>query len=123
MEPCACGCGEVVKGTYRDAKGRTRFQGFVSSTHARFPPSEWNNRFWSLVEMSLFCWEWTGKKFKNGYGCFRIRGRHFMAHRRAYEMCVGPIPCGLDIDHLCRNRGCVNPSHLEPVTRRDNLLR
>lgn len=69
------------------------------------------------------CWEWTASTNGNGYGKFSLRGRTYSGHRVAYELHVGPIPAGLDLDHLCRNRGCVNPAHLEPVTRRENLHR
>lgn len=68
------------------------------------------------------CWEWSGAKTK-GYGHLSHRGRQVYAHRLVYELLVGPIPAGLEIDHLCRNPPCVNPSHLEPVTHRENLLR
>lgn len=69
------------------------------------------------------CWEWQAGKGTNGYGLMRVDGRQTAAHRFAYQLYVGPIPEGLDLDHLCRNRGCVNPGHLEPVTRRENLMR
>lgn len=71
------------------------------------------------------CWVWNAGGTTDGYG--KIRGaakyRFERAHRVAYELFVGPIPEGLTIDHLCRNRGCVNPEHLEPVTSRENILR
>ena len=66
------------------------------------------------------CWLWTGHVGPHGYA--RFDGVAW-AHRWSYEHFVGPIPVGLEIDHLCRNRSCVNPDHLEPVTRRENLLR
>lgn len=69
------------------------------------------------------CWEWQAAVDPNGYGRFSISGRMLGAHRVAYILLVGPIADDLDLDHLCRNRRCVRPSHLEPVTRRENLLR
>jgi hypothetical protein len=69
------------------------------------------------------CWLWIGGKTRGGYGKFQLCSKTCLAHRVAYELFIGPIDCGLQIDHLCRNRGCVNPEHLEPVTCRENLLR
>ncbi|MEV0115551.1 HNH endonuclease signature motif containing protein [Streptomyces sp. NPDC050844] len=69
------------------------------------------------------CWHWTGHIKPNGYGQVTVGGRKFNAHRFAYEALRGPIPDGLVIDHLCRNRRCVNPDHLEPVTHQTNALR
>jgi hypothetical protein len=69
------------------------------------------------------CWEWTGAKDRDGYGTMHHRNRPYRAHRFAYEQFVGPIPDGLVIDHLCTNRGCVNPEHLEPVTNAVNIKR
>ena len=65
------------------------------------------------------CWQWVGTVSTNGYGQWGNR----RAHRAVYEMYKGPIPDGLQLDHLCRNRPCVNPDHLEPVTCRENILR
>ena len=69
------------------------------------------------------CWHWTASKNVGGYGIFRFEGHNQVAHRVSYRMFVGPIPEGLELDHLCRNRGCVNPDHLEPVTRIENQIR
>lgn len=69
------------------------------------------------------CWEWQGAKNPKGYGIFGHHRRTEMAHRYSHKIFKGEIPKGFTIDHLCRNRGCVNPDHLEPVTQRENLLR
>jgi hypothetical protein len=70
------------------------------------------------------CWPWSGGVNSQGYGVFHpVHGVSVLAHRHAYELLVGVIAEGLNIDHLCRERTCVNPSHLEPVTQRENLLR
>jgi len=70
------------------------------------------------------CWTWKASHFRNGYGAFHPRhGETTTAHRYAYESLRGEIPEGIVVDHLCRNRGCVNPDHLEGVTNDENLRR
>lgn len=70
------------------------------------------------------CIEWIASRNNKGYGTFNAGGgKSTVAHRWSYEYHVGPIPKGLDLDHLCRNRACINPDHLEPVTTSANLLR
>ena len=80
-------------------------------------------RFWSKVDRSGECWVWIGAKDDRGYGFFRVAPKTVRAYRFAYEMLVGPIPQGLELDHLCRNHSCVNPAHLDPVTHRENNRR
>ena len=74
------------------------------------------------------CWIWRGGLMHNGYGRFNLPPTELKrpsaaAHRLAYELLIGPVPDSLDMDHLCRVRACVNPAHLEPVTRSENLRR
>lgn len=79
-------------------------------------------RFWEKVDKSGDCWEWLGSRVW-GYGQFHVsepKRTSLKAHRFAYELAVGPIPEGLIIDHMCHNKGCVNPSHLRPVTDKQN---
>jgi hypothetical protein len=75
------------------------------------------------VSLKTGCWEWCGELSSNGYGRVWRNNKRIAAHRAYYEQEVGPIPDGLQLDHLCRNRRCVNPDHLEPVTRTENQLR
>jgi hypothetical protein len=93
--------------------GEQRFGGFPSNLLSR------------LRVMPNGCVEFTGPRMKAGYGVVtRPRpNRHAYAHRAMYEFMVGPIPEGLELDHLCRNPPCVNPGHLEPVTRQENMRR
>lgn len=91
----------------------------------RLPPN-----FWSKVKANATsgCWEWTANTNRGGYGhfindrCQEVAGS-VLAHRISWSFLRGPIPSGLQIDHLCRNTGCVNPAHLEPVTAWENARR
>ena len=83
-------------------------------------------RFFSKFSRTGGCWQWKDKTTAAGYGNFSVGGRKGerpYAHRISYELHRGPIPAGKQIDHLCRNRGCVRPDHLEAVPQRINLLR
>lgn len=82
-------------------------------------------RFWPKVGYAeaLECWPWTASLNDGGYGQIYMDGRPHRAHRVAYELLRGEIPAGLQLDHLCRVRSCVNPWHLEPVTNEVNTER
>lgn len=107
----------------------------TGSTQLANPPSEkpWSHlkrsadpldRLMARIEMvESGCWLWLDTLNPGGYGSFRMNGTRMGAHRASYILHVGEIPQGLDLDHLCRVRRCVNPSHLEPVTRSVNLAR
>ena len=99
---------------------------YIAAPRSKTDPLE---RFWDKVDLNgplwngTPCWLWTSAHDKDGYGAFWGNDRFGRAHRFAYETYVGPIPEGLEIDHLCRNRACQNWAHMEPVTCQVNLLR
>lgn len=131
---CHCGCGEKTKpapytnkrrGMVKDQPNR-----FISGHHTRLPeyqnkPGDDRARFWSKVDRTGDddCWLWRGQVTRQGYGRIKVARRFLHAHRFAYELEVGPIPEGLTIDHLCCNRLCQNPAHMEPVTAGENSRR
>lgn len=92
---------------------------------ARGAPIE--DRFWPKVSQPtnpLDCWEWQAAiDVQSGYGRFQVDGTTKHAHRVAYELSIGDLDPDLELDHLCRNRRCVNPLHLEQVTHRENVRR
>ena len=69
------------------------------------------------------CWEWLRRKNRWGYAAAKRDGRTVEMHRYVYEQLERAVPAGLELDHICRNRGCVNPDHLEPVTHSENMRR
>jgi len=98
-----------------------------------FAKEDWPARFWNQVDTTgahrespqLWdgCWNWLGSIKPDGYAQIRVHGIKKYAHRVAYELAGLVIPKGMQLDHLCRNRKCVNPLHLEPVSNRTNALR
>lgn len=125
-----------------DCDERSKFKGFCRLHYERFQRhgdplvhkrpdlgKTLEERFWSKVNKNgpLGCWVWTASLDLNGYGQFIVmrgsRGYPRLSHRVAWELLQGPIPNGLVIDHLCRNRACVRPDHLQPVTNKENILR
>lgn len=97
--------------------------GYVGRGHPAPPVAE---RLALYIErdQETGCWNWTRTIGSNGYGQIGVGGaRKKYAHVASYEELVGPIPDGLQLDHLCRNRRCINPAHLEPVTPRENTRR
>jgi hypothetical protein len=123
---CQCGCGRRTKLADRTAKREGWTKGepirFIHGHHkGRYKAERW------IVEDRGYdspCWIWQLHCWPNGYGAGRLPGgRRVGAHREVYERLVGPVPEGLQLDHLCRIRCCVNPDHLEPVTQGENLRR
>lgn len=76
-----------------------------------------------VPEPNSGCWLWVGNVCNKGYGCVNYKKRAYRVHRLAYEFLCEPVPAGLQLDHLCRVRCCVNPDHLEPVTLLENVRR
>ena len=88
------------------------------------PISDPLTRFWPKIEKTETCWNWTGSKDRHGYGRFGLGSREAgvaFAHRYAWEIENGPIPEGMDLDHICHQHACVRPSHLRPVDRKRNM--
>lgn len=77
-------------------------------------------RFWSKVEITPSCWSWKAATSR-GYGRFHYERRIAIAHKYSFELANGPVPDGMDVDHTCHNRACVNPAHLRLATRKQNL--
>ncbi len=98
---------------------RKQSTGVEKQTQLTFP----ENLLRRLRFMPDGCIEFTGHRLSEGYGHLSVKGKLMLAHRASYELFVGPIPDGLEMDHLCVNPPCVNPAHLEPVTNAENQRR
>lgn len=96
--------------------------GHVTTNPIPQPTDEMAKRFWSRVDRTETCWNWTAT-ISNGYGVINFGTTSYMAHRVAYTWQRQAIPNGLLLDHICRNTRCVNPDHLEIVTHVENTMR
>lgn len=93
----------------------------IEQISGKEPPAE---RFWRFVSKDADgCWRWSGHRIKNGYGRFNDGERAWLAHRFSFVLNGGALESGKELDHLCRVRACVNPAHLEQVTRQTNIDR
>ena len=106
---CQCGCGQPTKRRFAPGHNKRGYRLDPKDTY--------------IVDPDTGCWNWSRAMNRGGYGKIRSNKRDMPAHRWVYEQLIGPIPEGLTLDHLCRNRRCVNPAHLEPVTIRENTRR
>lgn len=121
---CECGCGQLAPiapqnhARYGWVEGRPLRFARGHSTRRKGPDYLPEDRGYETP-----CWVWQGSDDGDGYGTVRRDRRTLKAHRFYYEQVRGPIPDGLQLDHLCRIRRCVNPAHLEPVTQAENMQR
>lgn len=114
---CMCGCGEAAP----IAPASNATLGIRRGFAVRYVKGHAGRRWCTWRETpDTNCWLWTAYIMPSGYGLSCVGGKKQTAHRAVYEEFVGPVPDGLELDHLCRVRACVNPGHLEPVTRAEN---
>lgn len=118
---CQCGCGQPTK----LAPQTINKIGQVKGQPLRFAQGHGKRKYNDgyTVDRETGCWNWNGAISNKGYGMRSEKSKWTYAHRSIYEQHKGSIPDGLELDHLCRNRQCVNPSHLDPVDRSTNVRR
>jgi hypothetical protein len=112
---CMCGCGSAVPLSKETRRGYKRGEPLMYMRgHNRAGGPDF------LIQNG--CWVWRRSLTTHGYGHLVIQGKDYMAHRLYYERFRGEIPKGLELHHTCSNRACVNPDHLQPMTRREHMV-
>jgi hypothetical protein len=118
---CQCGCGQPAPVAPRTVPSRGWVKGeprpFRTGHNKRKTGPEYQ------VDPVTGCWDWLKYKDERGYGIAFSKGKLAKAHRVYFERYVGPVPDRCEVDHLCRNHGCVNPDHLEAVPHQENVWR
>lgn len=119
----------TAKGCHRQSRARGLCMMHYMQSRVKEPDiyhrkdTTYEQRFWNNIEITDYCWLWHGNILNREYGSFKVNGEFNLAHRYSYEYFIGKIKKGLVIDHLCQNKPCVNPYHLEMVTQRENNRR
>lgn len=121
---CECGCGEPAPIASKTFTKRGWRKGqplrFIQGHSGRMRPK---GVIHYEVDQATGCWIWQRSCMGNGYGHLTVNNRQILAHRFLFEKTVGAIPVGLELDHTCGNKRCINPLHLEPVTHAENCRR
>jgi hypothetical protein len=121
---CHCGCGQPTRVPTKDVPAAGQVKGVPLRYIDRHQGSTFGPDY--RIEdrgYSTPCWVWAKRMLKSGYGAMRVNRRQQRAHRVYYERANGPIPEGQEPDHKCKQKACVNPEHLEPVTHTENMRR
>lgn len=118
---CHCGCGQKTTISRQNHKTfgwiKDKPKKFINGHQNRMPAPYY------IVNLKTGCWEWRGVLNSDGYGSIKRNGRNMKAHKYIYELAKGNVPHGLELDHLCKNKKCVNPDHLEIVNHTENMRR
>jgi hypothetical protein len=119
----SCGKEHRAKGYCWTHYGRWKAHGDPYTKKSKYNRNPISERIWQYIKKEEFCWRWVYALDVQGYGALKVSNKSKKAHRVVYELLRGPIPENMTLDHLCKNRWCVNPDHMDIVTSGENALR